>query len=331
MTKRHGNFQDPIGLVRRMLRSRDPAARAALWREALRYVVMPLDWVLGRWEQRRLARSAPEDHPPIVLIIGSPRSGSTLLYQVLSGHLPVSYPTNLTELFPRSPITASMRFGGLTRAKRSYRSYYGNTPTLGSPNDGFSLWNRWLGSDRYRVPDEMPAETAADMRSFFSAWGAAFEGPFLNKNNRNTAAVRLLAAQLPTARFIVTRRDPVFVAQSLLEAREAVQGDRAVGWGLAAEDSMAGDHLAEVADQVLRIESMLAAQLARVDSTRVLEVGYSEVCADPGGVVSRVADWLGLEPHALEQLSPFESTDERRLGIEEFAQLEDEIGRRLSD
>ena len=138
MSERRGNFQDPVGLVRRMLGSGDPAARAALGREALRYLVMPLDWIMGWWERRRLERPAVQSDP-LVLIVGSPRSGSTLLYQVLTGHLPVSYPSNLTELFARAPITATKRFSRMGRRRVAYRSYFGNTRALGSPNDAFSI------------------------------------------------------------------------------------------------------------------------------------------------------------------------------------------------
>jgi len=329
MTERRGNFQDPFGLVRRMLASGDPAARSALGREALRYLLLPLDWVLGRSEQRRLKRPAGR-LPPIVLIVGSPRSGSTLLYQVLAGHLPVSYPSNLTALFERAPITATARLSRLARRSSGYRSYYGNTGPLGSPNDAFSIWNRWLGDDRYMIPDRIAAESAGAMRSFFAAWGTAFSQPFLNKNNRNTAAVRLLADELPTARFIVTRRDPLFVAQSLVEARETVQGDRSVGWGLAAEESDHDDDLVDVADQVFRIEELIKSQLAAVDPARVFEVRYDDLCVDPGGVVRRIGEWLDLEPQELEGLEPFESTDQVRLKPEDFGRLEREIRKRFS-
>ncbi|NNL98038.1 MAG: sulfotransferase [Acidimicrobiia bacterium] len=328
MSGRRGNFQDPVGLVRRMLASGDPAARSALSREALRYLLMPLDWVLGRWEQRRLARPQGPDLP-IVLIVGSPRSGSTLLYQVLAAHLPVSYPSNLTALFERSPITATMRLGRWARRSGGYRSYYGNTRSLGAPNDAFSIWNRWLGEDRYSVPQQITPGIAGEMTSFFAAWGTAFPEPFLNKNNRNTAAIALLAEQLPGARFIVARREPLFVAQSLIEARETVQGDRSIGWGLAAGEEASDDSTADVAEQVARIEELIETQLAPVDSARVLEVAYGDLCYDPTGVVRQVGEWLALEPQRLEDLKPFQSTDEARLSPVEFERLQAEIRKRF--
>jgi hypothetical protein len=168
------------------------------------------------------------------------------------------------------------------------------------------------------------------MRSFFAAWTTAFEGrPFLNKNNRNTAAMGILAAELPTARFILIRRHPLFVAQSLVEARETVQGDRAVGWGLAAGGPAVGDELADVTDQVQRIEALIERQLSGVDPARVFEVGYDELCDDPQGVVGRISEWLGLVPQRLEALEPFTSNDRPRLEPAEFHRLQVEIGRRF--
>lgn len=330
MTKRHENFQDPRGLIARMIRSGHPAAHSALVREVVRYLVYPLDLVLGWWERRRV-RAAAEPSRPIVLIVGSPRSGSTLLYQVLTAHLSVSYPTNLTELFAQSPITATARFARFARRKHFYASYYGQTASFGSPSDAFSLWNRWLGTDRYHAPDMVDEPTGAGMRSFFGAWETAFEAPFLNKNNRNTFAVSLLARQLPTSRFIVCRRDPVFTAQSLVEARENVQGDRSIGWGLAATAGLDGkDHLVAVAEQVSAIESTLEQQLASVPADRIFEVEYRKLCAEPASVVTAVADWIGLTTRDLDRLQPFRSADTIRLGPTDFARLTAEVSARLS-
>ena len=119
------------------------------------------------------------------------------------------------------------------------------------------------------------------------------------------------------------------MAQSLVEARESVQGDRSVGWGLAAEDSDHDDDLVDVAEQVFRIEALIEAQLAAIDPARVLEVRYDDLCIDPGGVLQRVADWLDLEPRRLEGLEPFKSTDQIRLKPDEFSRLEREIRRRF--
>ena len=160
MTERRSNFQDPIGLVRRMLASGDPAARSALGREALRYLLLPLDWVLGRFEQRRLKPSAGR-LPPIVLIVGSPRSGSTLLYQVLAGHLPVSYPSNLTALFerarsPQRPYRAGWPGGAVATGPITGTPGHSDHQTTRS-RSGTGGWEKIATRSRITCPPRAPA------------------------------------------------------------------------------------------------------------------------------------------------------------------------------
>jgi LPS sulfotransferase NodH len=327
---RTGNFQDPFGLVKRMIASGSAAARSALVREALRHLLAPLDLALQPFERRRLER-AGDPQLPVILIVGPPRSGSTLLGQVLTAHLPVSFPSNLTELFSRSPITATARFGWMARRRVDYRTYYGNTASLGSPNDAFSIWNRWLGTDRYHVPTRLTPELGGAMRAFFAAWGDQFEKPFMSKNNRNTAAMAALVEALPSVRFVLARRDPLFIAQSLVEARQTVQGDPRIGWGLEAEPGAGNaDYLASVADQVFRIDRVIEQQLERIDRTLVFEVSYSDLCSNPHDVVGRVGDWLGLESLPTDGLEPFSLADRPRLDPAEFEQLRRALDERFS-
>jgi len=198
---KYSNFNDPVGLLMRMLRSGNRAAYGALFRTAFSIGLTPLDWLLQAKEKRRLAAvDESQIRHPLVLIVGPPRSGSTLLYQALARYANVSYLTNLTSMFPRSPISSASLFQAYGQrptksfamglfAKRSFakssQNYYGQTPGLRSPNDGFEVWNRWLGEDRYQAPETLEPASAKQMRRFFAAWTKEFDKPFLNKNNRN--------------------------------------------------------------------------------------------------------------------------------------------------
>lgn len=109
-----------------------------------------------------------------------------------------------------------------------------------SPNDGFGVWNRWLGKDRYVARKSLTDDEVESMRQFFEAWRLEFSLPFLNKNNRNLDGLTLLAESLPGARFVVVRRNPMLVVQSILESRTIVQGDATRGWGLMSESLPGG-------------------------------------------------------------------------------------------
>lgn len=250
----------------------------------------------------------------MILIVGAPRSGTTLIYQVLAYHLPVAYLTNLSSLFPRSPITASRLFKRFLDTPRfDLHSYFGTTVGLDGPNDAFHVWNRWLGEDRYSTPTALSEPCKADMRSFFDACYAEFHRPMLNKNNRNTDCIPLLADVFPNAYFVGLRRDPVFTAQSLLLAREHIQGSRFVGWGLGSRDSErrpgATQYIDDVCLQVHTIDRKLDHAKQLLGSRRFLEVDYEGFCADPARTVEQVYkrvwgeqyDVAGLR-HSLEPL-----------------------------
>lgn len=308
----YANFHDPVGLVLRMLRSGNRVARSALWRAAGELAARPADRLLGLLEARRLKRAGAQ-LPPMLLIVGLPRSGTTLVYQTLANCLRLSYFNNLSALFPRSVITVSAwwrrSFDPPQRGAGASSSYYGHTAGLSGVNEGLHVWNRWLGEDRTAAPRQFDPATGADMRRFFAAWSQAFpDRPLLNKSNRNAFCVEALAAALPTALFVVVRRDPIFVAQSLLKAREAVQGDVSIGWGAGAErpGRKAGDDaLADVADQVLYCDGELSSQVARLTPERVIEVRYEDFCSDPRHLVLAVWDRVRAAcPPAFELAAP---------------------------
>ena len=195
---KYGNFRDPLGLLVRMLVSGNRAAYGALFRAAFSLGLTPLDWLLQRQEHQRLAKvddCLPRQ--PLVLIVGPPRSGSTLLFQTMARYADVSYLTNLTSMFPRSPITSASLFHAFDKRpkkkalSKSLQNYYGQTPGLAAPNDGFEVWNRWLGDDRYHAPETLKSAMIEDMQRFFAAWTTEFDRPFLNKNNRNALCIGL--------------------------------------------------------------------------------------------------------------------------------------------
>lgn len=319
---RIGNFQDATGLVRRMIASRDPAAYAALARYVLRILNVPADLLLSRTERRLLRREVEPERFPVLLVVGGSRTGTTLVSQVLARHLDVAATTNLVEVFPRSPITASRLLGALDdhpAATREYRSYYGKTRRLGDPCDAFDIWNRWLGTDRYRPVERLSEQAASEMRRFFAVWACLAGRPVLNKNNRNTGMMGEIATALPAARFVVVRRDPLYAAQSLLLAREAAHGDRGSAWGFAAAAGGA-DPLEAVADQVAQVARTLEREEVKVGESRLVRVDYERLCADPEAIVRAVGDRFGIA-HDVAGLAPLRAARSRKLPAAEFERL----------
>ncbi|MFO0429155.1 MAG: sulfotransferase family protein [Planctomyces sp.] len=321
------NFRNPLGLLGRMLLSGKRAAYSALIHEAIRLIARPLDGLLASRNRRMIeAAGKTPSGEPVLLVVGAPRSGTTLVYQTLAQFLDVSYFSNLTSFFPKSAIAGSKMFSWLTgKGSVDFHNFYGQTAGLSGPNHGFSIWNQWLGEDRYVPRSNLSESEMAEMRSFFDSWTRTFGKPFLNKNNRNTACLDQLSRAIPSATFIVVRRNPLRVAQSLINARAQVQGDKTVGWGLHATDlSDASDPLSyvdDVCDQILQIEEELDQQLQEIPENRRIEITYEGFCEDPASALTKIENRVPgvrlLRDRVARDLKPFKPSAGISLSIEE--------------
>lgn len=320
------HFNDPVGLARRLLGSRDPDAYAAIGHAALGALCTPLDLWLARGERRLYAAAAPPTRP-LLFVCGPPRSGTTLVAQALVAHLPVAWLSNLFEVFPRAPLRARQLFGHRLHAwQANYRSYYGRSRTLDAPSDSLPLWDRWLGHDRTRVRTGLtPAERDAIQR-FFGALEHLTGQPLVAKNNNLNLQAEPVAEALPTARFLCLDREPVFLAQALLLARREIHGSATVPYGLHPSYDPADDPVTSVCRQVVAHRTAAARLVDRLGPARARVLSYEQFCEAPQAAITEIGRaLLGVEAGAGCPMPPgtrFHASRRPRLPAEEFAALE---------
>jgi len=330
----YSNFKDPMGLLKRMLLSGNKVAYSIIIREFIAKLLMPMDFLLRGSEKRKLKNPTDSDKP-IILVLGGSRSGTTLLYQTLAHYLDVSYISNFTASFERSPITAFRLFERfIPKPRKSFQNYFGSVKGLGGPNDAFFLWNRWLGEDRNHVPARISEESKSNMKTFFNAWFEATKKPFLNKNNRNSICAPMFDALFPNILFVEIHRDPIFVAQSILLSRRTVQGSGKIGWGLLSVDSENSDdplaHIDDICNQVFQVEEQLAKNREKIDPNKYIRISYEEFCQNPGGLVKTVGSKaLKQKTHSkeLENLQFSTASNGQRLNDEEFNRVKEAINK----
>ncbi len=322
---------NPFSLALRLLRTGGPEARFAMFSTLLGMVATPLDLLLSPLEARRY-RKATARTEPIIFVCGPPRSGTTLLGQVLIRQLPVAYLNNLTSVFPRSPISANALLGPLIRRKPiDYRAYYGKSRYLSGPNDALYIWDRWFGKNRNEVPRTLLENSDQAMVEFFGAVESFYAKPLVTKNNRLNTCAHLVAEVLPRAHFLCLKRDPLFLAQSLLLARREIVGDMRHPYGIDSKTRVTSeDYIEDVCRQVMFYEAAAADQLARIGPERFWIVEYEKVCAAPEVLVRRAASEIlsiDLEPTQLDELQPFAVSQKVRLPADEFESLQATLSR----
>jgi len=271
--------KNPFRLAWQLFTEKKPAARSAMYMAAAGAALTPLDSLFSR-KERQIYAQAPEPIRPIILVCGPPRSGTTLVAQYLINNLDVCYLNNLTSLFPRSPVYANTVFGRWAKSNTGdYEAFYGKSRGLSGTNDALYIWDRWLGSNREKVPGKLVAGSGQSMRAFFGAVERLYNLPIVSKVNKLNTCANLVAECLPNAKFICVRRNPLFLAQSLYIARAKIMGDVSLAYGVQHQPSSA-DPIEDVCLQVLFHEQKAKRQTELLGD-RFAIVSYEQFCEEP--------------------------------------------------
>ena len=84
------HFKDPVGLALRIVKSKNTDAWSAVLQAMARLALFPVDGVMSHMVGNpEKAHMAPTH--PVLFVTGPPRTGTTLLHQILMRSLPVAY------------------------------------------------------------------------------------------------------------------------------------------------------------------------------------------------------------------------------------------------
>jgi hypothetical protein len=266
-------------------------ARARLRRARIR-CLHALEVRLGRrWA------GEPLPQPPI-FVVGAPRSGSTLLYQLLTDRFDVGYLANGHAQQPGAPSLVERR-RGLVRGRRGavgdYDSSFGGTAGELGPSECGPFWYRFFPRrPHYVTAEDFPTASRRELRAAVGAFVEACGRPVVYKNLVNTARMDAIAAALPEALFIDIHRDLATNARSLLESRAGVAGSYDAWWSVEPPgiDSLRELPVHEqVVEQVRALEALVAQVENAIGPERVLHLSYEDLCADPRAELERIASF----------------------------------------
>lgn len=260
--------------------------------------------------ESHLLRCHGEARGPVVFILGPPRSGTTLLYEVLVRRYEFAFISNLAHRLYRTPVAASRLGRRVIRSwSGSFESRHGHIAGWGAPSEGGWVWNRWFPQEHYldaAAAGGLPVET---IRRTVHAMAAVLAAPFLNKNVMHSVHMRLLDVLFPDCRFLRVSRDPRDNARSILRARASGGGPTAAdGWWSVrpprCEHLLGADAASQAVAQVVEIQRCIDRDASALGSDRLLDVRYAELCADTSTTLARIETFLqhsgvALHPRAV--------------------------------
>lgn len=220
-----------------------------------------------------------------VFVIGPPRSGTTLVYQLLQRAVGARAWTNRDAHLYAAPYLALARSPAGPTA-RSFTSQHGRTADPSDVHEGAQLWYRWFDGGRSPWGQTLDPAAACAMRTELR-WCARAAGQTVAwKNTYNSARVEALAAALPEAVFVVVERDVFATAASILTARDRA-GARA-WWSLPVpgyEALQSQSRERQAVAQVVRTYHGIDTAMA-VLGREPVRVCYESLCDDPAGTLS---------------------------------------------
>jgi hypothetical protein len=264
-------------------------ARARL-RRARNRCLHALEVRLGhRWADE------PFPYPPI-FVVGAPRSGSTLLYQLLTDRFDVGYLANGHARQPGAPSLVERR-RRLVRERPAklgdYHSAFGGTAGELGPSECGPFWYRFFPRrPHYVSADDFPTASRRQLRAAVGAFVEACGKPVVYKNLVNTARMGAIAAALPEALFIAIHRDLTDNARSILDARMGVTGAYDAWWSVeppGIERLLQLPTHEQAVEQVRRLDALVERVEAAIGSQRVLHLAYEDLCTDAHAELERVA------------------------------------------
>lgn len=292
-----------------------------LYKKTLKLPALLLLGPLG-WLENTFLPDYQMRYPP-VFIIGAPRSGTTLLQQVITYALSTSYLTNLAmrlrvKGISRPPVVLAAwlakRLGLIERRVNPFNSNYGHTHGWGNPGDSVMFWQHWFSDGYYTGAGELSSERQRSLYQAVAGVEKIFGHPFVDKTTDNSVRIRALVEVFPDALFIQTIRSPLAVAQSIYIGRiDEIEKGFPSSYTTFTKpkefDAIRHKNLAEQACSLcFYIEQNIAEDKAVIPDDRFMTINYKSLCLNPQRELDRIFDFLNSHRSSVTQIRPLPET-----------------------
>jgi len=252
--------------------------------------------------ERGFINEFKEPQKPLIFIVGSQRSGTTLLMQLLIQRYKLSYPSNFIARFWSCPYIGAKLYDSFRTkdTKSEYRSDLGFTEGLDGPHEFGYFWKKWFPWLAYEIA-EYELINYTELRKELAAWQSVRNEPIIFKNLIYlTYHIQKIYQEFNNSYFLNIERDDIYTIQSSYLSRLKLFGKKISWFGIKPrnfEDIRELPPLEQVTAQVLNIKKDIRNQLNLIPENRHITIRYSDLVEDPNSVLLRVENLIG---HKLE-------------------------------
>lgn len=290
------------------------------------------------FSEQNFRRQFDEPKIPIIFIIGAPRSGTTLVSQLLAHRGGFGYIDNFLARFWKAPSIALLMkqiFFKNQEYSSLYKNEFGRTEGIYEPHEFGYFWDQWFnqGQETHQLQQhELENIDGDSLKKSIAALEYVANKPMIFKNNTwHTLNVLFLAELFPTAKFVVCRRNLLYNAQSLSLGRLKYHNNFETWWSIKPANYAEIIHhpwWEQVILQVKSINQEMDSQLKEVMKERAIEVMYENLCSDPNHYIDKIVNMINTKTDYYVSESgnvpaSFKCTNEQKLNDEHFSKLSD--------
>jgi len=255
--------------------------------------------IIDIWEKPKIKyyASLPQRHH-LIFIIGAPRTGSTILYQLLTQYLDVIYMDNLCHMLYRNPFFGCYLSNLFFKNKPhdSFKSNHGKTYGLHSPSEFWNFWYRWLPKDHHFIDkEEINRDSIIEIKNIIFSLINKYGKPVLFKNMHHGQRMRLIYGISPNTKFIFLKREPLYIAQSLIIAKRKFGLNENDWWSTKPKNYKVLSKLngcKMVVEQVFNIEKQIIEDSKFFKKDNFIKIHYEDLCCNTIETINRIQSFL---------------------------------------
>lgn len=264
--------------------------------------IISVESILGKPIEQLLRFQNKDNNRSIIpiWIIGSPRSGTTLMYQLTCSYLMGYYLTNrVANRYRISLITRAIerRLYAKSPIPTSFRSKFGNTKNENDPHEGGQFFYQFFPKEQpYSTSKDLTNKQKEDIQTLIRAITTPFD-LFISKNTFHSLRIKALSDLFPKSIFIWVRRETAATVYSILKARNKLQVSDKEWWGITPpgwETAQTQSVIDQTIWQVKETERIIERDLRNVHA-QCAEVNYKQICEAPHSVLKSISDTYGLQ------------------------------------
>jgi len=293
----------------------------------------PFIW---RFERSKIKYQASigERFQPI-FIVGAPRTGSTILYQILTNTFDLAYIDNLTSKFYRNIYFGFWLSNKLLCEKphNYFESKHGKTTYGGlrSPSECGEFWYRWLPRDHHYIGKEEVSETSLEeIRNNIFSIINKYNKPLLFKNLNAGQRMGFINEIAPRSKIIFITRDPQFTAQSILLCRENLGINPNEFWSIRPynyKELIKYNEIRMVVKQIFYLEKQIIKDKALFQNDNFLQITFEELNHNLDKTMSKIHSFLGhdLQKRKASALPHLNFIEQQNISDKKFNSIKTEI------